>query len=110
MADMHRLGDVRRAEIQNDGALSGWFAEEEIFAAGSRGERGLNSNFFEPEIEKTCPSDVDLLANRLDIEFSEHIRRELARTHLARFRQEHERVGLEIAELGIRAGPDLDNG
>ena len=107
VADVHRFGDVRRAEIDDDGARRSGLLEKEMFAARRAGERLRDSLGLEPEIDKAGPGDIDLFAPLRHVEPGQHVCCELAWVQPARFGQRNERVGLVIAELGIRAWAQL---
>ena len=108
MADMHRLGYVGGAEVDDDGAGLGGRLEKEMLTAGGGLERFLQGAGFDPEIEETSAGDLDLLAPLAHVEQGQHRGGELPGIHLPLLRQRHQGRGLVIAELWIGTGPDLD--
>ena len=105
VADVHRLGDVGRTEIHDDGARLGGLSRRtdarraRPIAGFRRAPSGLSRKFRKPGA-----GDLDLLAPRGDVESGEHVGGELARIQFARLGQRHQRVALVIAELRVGAG------
>ena len=111
VADVHRLGDVGRAEIHDHGARLRW-------RAGRRGVRPARRTAsvssqrggLQAEVEEAGAGDLHLSRSNRHVESGEDVGGQLARVHLPGFGQRHEGVGLVIAELGVGAGPDQDGG
>jgi len=110
MADVHRLGHVRRAEIHDHHARLRRLLKKQMFAAHRRFERLREGRGLQPEIEEARPGNLHLFTPLAHVEIRDHLGRELARVHLPLLGQRHQRVGLVIAELRIRAWPDEDRG
>jgi len=81
MADVHWLGNVRRAEIDDDRARRSGFLEEKMFATRSGLQRIRNGSGFEPEIEKTGASNFNRFAQIGDIKPGDDFSGQLARIH-----------------------------
>ena len=110
VSDVHGLGDVRRTEINDDGARRGGVVEEQMFAPGG----GINClrerGWQETEIQEARAGDFNFLAEGRDVELRDHIGGELARIEFARLGQGHQRVGLVVAEFSVaRADKDGRN-
>src|SRR5215472_1844026 len=84
--------------------------EEEMLAARRRLERPRQRRGLEPEIKEASSSHLNLLAAVAHVELAEDISRELARVQFPGLGQRHQRIGLVVAELGIRARPDQNRG
>jgi len=108
MADVHRLGDVGRAEVDDDAARMRGPLEEEVFAA-MRGQQGLaNGCRSQVKIEKAGAGNLHALAPFGDVEFGQDVGSELPGVELAQFGERDQGIGLIIAEFGIGAGADQD--
>ena len=110
MPDVHRLGDVRRTEVDDDGARLRSFGEKQMLAARGGRDRFTHGCRRESKIQEARAGDFHLLANVLNVEFGEHVGRKLARIHLSLFGQRHERVGLVVTELWVGAGAHKHGG
>ena len=110
MADVHRLGDVGRTEINDDGARLRGLVEKQMFAARGGFERLREHGGFQPEIQEARAGDFHFLAPIGNVEFGQHVRGELARIHFPRLGQRHQRVGLVIAEFRVGARAHENDG
>jgi len=104
MAHVHRLGDVRRAEVDYDVSRPTRLFKEQGPAPGSLLECGIEGRGLQFEIEKARACDVHLLAQIINLEPSHDISRQLARVHLARLCERHEGVALVIPKTRVGAG------
>ena len=75
VADVHRLGDVRRTEINDDGFRLRGFVEKQMLAARGGFERLRERGIFQPEIQEARAGDFHFLANIGNIEFGQHVGR-----------------------------------
>mgnify|MGYP005638006519 CR=1 FL=1 len=103
MADVHRLGDIGRAEINDYRAFRGGGGDERRVASEGGLQHGIHRIGPQSEIQKTRPRDFHRLAPFSHIELRHHVSSELARVHLPLLGKPHQCVTLEIAVLGIGA-------
>ena len=106
VADVHRLRDVRRAEVDDDGAWLGGLGVEEVFPTEGGLQRLRDGVRLDAKVEEASACNFNLLAPLADIEFGDDIGGELTRVHLPRLGDGHQRVRLVITELRIGAGTD----
>ena len=105
--DLATLGELKSTTTVR-GCAGG--LEEEMFAARG-GLQGLGQRRrFEPEIQEAGAGDLHLLATIADLKFGDHVGGQLARVQFPGLGQRHERVGLVIAELRVRARADQHRG
>src|SRR4051812_40904017 len=108
MANVHRLGDVWRTEIDDDGArILRRFIKEMQPLQGAR-ESSADRFALKAEIEESGAGDFDGFTPLLDIELSDDLLGELTRIAFAFLRQRHEGVALVIAEFRVRARAHLN--
>ena len=62
VADVHRLGDVRRTEINDDGFWRRSFFKKQMFAARGGFERLREHGIFQPEIQEARAGDFHFFA------------------------------------------------
>jgi hypothetical protein len=110
MADVHRLGHIGRAEIQNHSARFSCRLEEEVFTTKRRGDGPADGGAFEPEIQESRSSDFDGVTAFLEIETAEKMGRDLTRIKLPSLGQGHDAGGLIITEAGVGARTDQETG
>ena len=110
VADVHRLGDVRRTEVNDGGAPLRGRLKEQMFAARRGFERLGEHGNLEPKIQEARTGDFHRLAPLVHVEPGDHVGGELARIHFARLGERHERVALVIAEFGIGTRTDQNHG
>jgi hypothetical protein len=101
MAHVHGLGDVRRAEIDDDGARLRRGAIKEVLARMRGLERGGDRFALEPKVQETRAGDLHRAAPRGNIEPGEDILSKLARVKLPFLGESHQRIALVIAELRV---------
>ena len=74
-----------------------------MLALGCTNKRIGDRFRLQPEVQKTGPSNLDRFAAVIEIQFVDHLRRELARVQLIALGQADERVGLVVSKFGLRA-------
>ena len=106
VADVHRLGHVRRAEIQDD--LSGWHSgsDSETVVKGQRAERRRKKLFFQPEVDKSGAGDFRRGGDPRDIKVSEDLSGHLPGRAFAFLCQHHGGIGLVIPKAGVGRSGD----
>src|SRR5262245_20470521 len=110
VAHMHRLGHVRRTEVDDQGARRSTFREKKVFTSGGALQHATDRFELEPKIQKARAGDLHFLAPLRNIEVRQHIGSELSRVYFPLFGEGHQRVGLVIAELWIGTGADQQDG
>ena len=110
VSDVHGLGDVRRTEVDDDGARLRRRSEEEVLTTRGCGNDRAHRRRLHPKIQKARPGDLDLFANIADVELGQRIRGELARVHLPLLGQSHEGVALVVPKFRIGTGAHAHRG
>ena len=107
MADMHRLRDIRGAEIQHDfpRGLRGSHPQPRI--AGERLDAGCNKGRLQPEIQEPCASHLGRGGDPRDIDLGKKVRRELARINALLLGENHGGIRLVISETRVRRSGNL---
>ncbi len=108
VADVHRLGDVRRAEINHHRSRAPGFLEKKLPAAGRFAQRVRHHAGFQAKVEKARARNLHRLAPGADVKLGDDRGGKLARIHFARLGQGHEGVALVIAKARFEAWPNLD--
>ena len=106
MPDMHRFGDVRRTEIDDDGARVFRFLDEGKFVAGGGVQRLRQRGCVKAKIDEAGARQFHFFAPFADIQPGQYLGCKLARIHLPLLGQRHQRVALVVAELRIGARAD----
>jgi hypothetical protein len=106
VANMHWLGHIGRAEINDDGAGLSEPPKKKMLTAGSGGEHFADGGWLQPKIEKPCSGDVDALAALAHVQPAFDLLGKLAGIQSALPGQADERVGLIITKLRVWAGTD----
>ena len=101
VADVHRLGDVGRAEINDHDFRRDRFGEKQMFAARGGCERLLEQHRLEPEVQEAGAGDFNFFANTGNIQLRQRVGGELARVQPARLGERHERIALVVAEFRV---------
>src|SRR5437588_5397270 len=108
MADVHRLGDIGRTEVEDDGKGAGCHLEEKIFAPSSGLQCRSQGGGLEPEIKKAGTGDFHGFAPFMEVESGEDISSDLPRVQFAALGEGDQGIGLIIAELRVRTWADED--
>ena len=110
VADVHRLGHVRRAEINDHGSRLRGLVKKQMFAARGAGQRLRERGILQPEIQEARAGDFHFFAKFGNVQLGQHVGGELARIQFARLGQRHQRVALVIAKFRIGTGADENGG
>ncbi len=106
VADVHRLGDVRRREVDDDGVgRFGRFHAQAIVTQQVAQRRG-DPAVIEPDVEEPGPGDLGGAGHRREVDRAGDLGGQLARVRLAGLRDGHAAVGLVVAELRVGARPN----
>jgi hypothetical protein len=101
MADMHRLGDIRGAEIDEDFLGLGRAGDAEPGVGGEGGNGGGDEGIFETEVHEPGSGDLGGGGEAGDIELREDVGGELARVGFFLLGQNHGGVRLIVAESRV---------
>jgi len=101
MADMHRLGDIRGAEIDKNFFRVGGGGDAEPGVGGEGGNGGGDEGIFEAEVDESGTGDLGGGGEGGDIELREDVGGELARVGFFLLGQDHGGVRLIVAEAGV---------
>ena len=112
VADVHRLGDVRRAEIDDDRVGIGDGGDPESFVAAGGRDRGGEGLVAHPDIDESGPDGIAGGGESLGIarrggEATGDLDGEVARFLPRLLRQPHRHRAGIVAELGVGRLPDL---
>ena len=110
VADVHRLGDVGRAEVDEDGLrlLRGGDAEARV--GGEGGELAFEGAGEEAEIDEAGPGDFGRGAEVGHVEVLDDLGGELARVGALLLGEDHGGIGLVVAKAGVGGGLDAGIG
>ena len=106
MPDVHRLGHVRRTEINHHGSRLRGLVKKQVFAARGGLERLRERGMLQPEIQEARAGDFNLLADFSNIQSCQNIGCELTRIQLSRLGQRHQRITLVIAKFRVGTRTD----
>jgi len=106
MADVHRLGDIRGAEINDDGARLCSGRKKQVLARDGFIETGAEGSGRQAEIQEAGAGDFDFLTERGHVEFRHDIGGELAGIQCSSFSDGNQGIALVIAKFRIRARAD----
>ena len=105
VTNVHRLGNIRRTEINDDGFRFRDHRYAVAFIAGSTGDLCGDENRFEFEINEAGAGDGGWFADTGDVELLNDFLGECSRIFVARFGDGHDAVGLVIAKFRV-GGPE----
>jgi len=107
MADVHRLGDIRRRVVNN---ISPRFSGGRDTQMRVR-KRGLQSSLEpvirQPEIDEPRPGNFRRLTKASQFQLAGQLSRQFPTVPLQLARQRHAEIGLIVAELGVLSGANL---
>ena len=105
VAHVHRLGHVRRTEINDDGSRLRGFFEKQMFAArGGLAAFAASTEAFSRKFRKPAPAISTFSQTFGNVELGQHVGGELARIHFPHLGERHQRVALVIAEFRVGHG------
>ena len=107
MADMHRLGDVGRAEIDDDALRVSGFRCTATGVAGEVAQSVRDPLRLETEVEEAGAGNLRLFANVAGFEVVGDPGGQFARVGFGLLGQHHGGVGLVVAEAGVGGGRDF---
>jgi hypothetical protein len=108
VANVHRLGDVRRGEVDDDFFRVRGCGDAEPFRIGGKRGGALFEPFaFQPEIDEPRACDLRRLAHFGDVEFFNDLLRKLAGICFCLLGEQHRDIGLIVAEACVGCGRDL---
>ena len=110
MPDVHRFGDVRRTEVDDDGPWLRRLRHKGTFGASLGLKRLGQRRGFEAKIDEACPRQFHTLAPFTDVELRHHLTGDLARIHPPLLGKRYQRVALVVAELWVGARADQQRG
>src|SRR5205814_2560866 len=85
VADVHRFGDVRRTEVNHDGAWMSGRGDKGMSGAGCGPERLFQRRGLQAKIHEAGSGQLRLLAPFAELQFRQDIRGELAGVHFSLF-------------------------
>ena len=106
MADVQRLGDVRRRVIDDEGLRRRGRDDAEPFVVGDRLQLLGQPFALEPQIDEAGPGDFGLFEHVAEIEPADDLGGDVARLLAEDLAERHRAVGLIVAELRIRGRLD----
>ena len=101
MADMHRLRDIGRAEINEDFLGLGSGGDAEAGVGGEGGNGGGDEGILQAEVNEPSAGNLGGGGEAGDIELLEDVGGELARVGFFLLGQNHRGVRLIVAEAGV---------
>ena len=107
MADVHRLGDVRRTEVDHDSPRNGGRGHTQPRIVHKVAEAFRQPRGLEAKIDKTGARDFGRLREGGDIELADDLLGKLAWVGALLLREDHGDIGLIIAKPCISGGCDL---
>src|SRR5436190_11517644 len=87
VADVHWLGDIWRTEINHHSFGLGRLFEEKMFTSPGRLQGSSQRRRFEPEIQKTCSSGLDLLTPFVYVQSCDYVSSDLPWIEFSRLGQ-----------------------
>ena len=106
VTDVHRLGDVRRRVVDDDGLGLGRRFDPEPIVPGEVADGPGDPVLSESDVQEPGPRDFRSVGHRAEIDPTADLGRELAGIAAEPLARGHAAVRLVIAELGVGARPD----
>ena len=106
MADVHRLGHVRRGVIDHERSRPVHRRDAQSRIGDGRRKPLAQTCISQPKIDEPRPSDLRRIAEVGHLEPPDHFGSHVARRSAEPFTQRHGEVRLIIAELRVLAGAD----
>ena len=107
VADMHRLGDVGRAEVDDDALRVPGFRHPAAGVTGQGAELLRDPLRFEAEVEEAGARDFRFVANVAGFKIIRDLGGEFTRVGFGLLGQDHGGVGLVVAEARVGRGGDF---